>query len=294
MEVEESLDSDQFLLAQMAAYDEDPVKYGIEARALFPRKQEFVGPGGAGGKLLIPDEWSKVLKLALLGLTRIKAAEKMFVDFEKASIEMLKQHQAYDQTVRLLVQLPVPGFCVASAQLRDSLSGVDVVMNGMVDKVDLIFGDGIVSPGLCQSLGKDFQIWKDQLYQNPPTKKMWVQHKMKLAGFMQLRLQMHNQCKTCSEQRDVYMNLETSSSNVIKAAALCAKKANIYVGGYMFAIDTAVEVLKLSCSNMAKVYTQYAQVCVRLEQIFHDAMQALQTFPVACMRQEEVCEVIEV
>lgn len=148
----------------MAAYDEDPVKYGIEARALFPHKQECVGSGGAGGKLLIPDEWSKVLKLALLGLTRIKAAEKMFVDFEKASNEMLKQHQAYDQTVRLLVQLPVPGFCVASAQLRDSLSGVDVVMNGMVDKVDMIYGNGIVSPGLCQSLCKDFQIWKDQLY----------------------------------------------------------------------------------------------------------------------------------
>ena len=48
VEVEESLDSDEFLLAQMAAYDEDPVKYGIEARALFPRKQECVGPGGAG------------------------------------------------------------------------------------------------------------------------------------------------------------------------------------------------------------------------------------------------------
>ena len=62
----------------------------------------------------------------------------------------------------------------------------------------------------------------------------------------------------------------------------------------MFAIDTAVEVLKLSCSNMAKFYTQYAQVCVRLEQIFHDAMQALQTILVGCMRQEEVCEVIEV
>ena len=164
----------------------------------------------------------------------------------------------------------MPGFCVASAQLRDSLSGVDVVMNGMVDKVDVIFGDGIVSPGVCQSLCKDFQIWKDQLYQNPPTKRMWVQHKMKLTGFMQVRLQMHNQCKTCSEQRDVYMNLETSSFNVIKAAALCAKKANIYAGGHMFAIDTAVEVLKLSCSNMAKFYTQYAQVCVQLEQIFHD------------------------
>ena len=167
--------------------------------------------------------------MALLGLTRIKAAEKMLVDFEKASIETFKQHQAYDQTVRLLVQLPVPGFCVASAQLRDSLSGVEVVMNGMVDKVDVIFGNGIVSPGLCQSLCKDFQIWKDQLYQNPPTKKMWVQHKMKLAGFMQVRLWMHNQCKTCSEQRGVYMNLETSSFNVIKAAALCAKKAHIYI-----------------------------------------------------------------
>ena len=116
MEVEESLDSDEFLLAQMAAYEEDPVKYGIEARAL-PRKQECVGPGWAGGELLIPEEWSKVLNLALLGLKRIKAAEKMFVDFEKASIEMFKQHQAYDQTVELLVQLPVPGFCVASAQL---------------------------------------------------------------------------------------------------------------------------------------------------------------------------------
>ena len=62
----------------------------------------------------------------------------------------------------------------------------------------------------------------------------------------------------------------------------------------MFSIDTAVEVLKLSCSNMAKFYTQYTQVCVQLEQIFHNAMQALQTFPVGCMRQEEVCEVIEV
>ena len=69
----------------MAAYEEDPDKYGIEARALFPHKQECVGPGWAGGKLLIQEGWSKVLKLVLLGLTRIKAAEKMFVDFEKAS-----------------------------------------------------------------------------------------------------------------------------------------------------------------------------------------------------------------
>ena len=48
-EVEESLDSDEFLLAQMAAYEEDPDKYGIEARALFPHSRSVRGQSGQGG-----------------------------------------------------------------------------------------------------------------------------------------------------------------------------------------------------------------------------------------------------